>query len=127
MNRHKNTTHRKGSFLQLIAMSLLFLLSAMSYQLLAPPQAQAAPYIVCDPQTVVQFYEITGWTSTTEPAQADGAIKLDVAAAAVGTTSLTFKACLADPVWGKVCSVGVPFDLVRPGPAVKPQNIRLQP
>jgi hypothetical protein len=106
---------------------ILFLLTALSYQLLAPPQARAAPYIVCDPQTGVQFYKITGWTSPSEPAQTDGAIKLDVAAAPVGTTSLTFKACAADPAWGEVCSVATPFDLVRPGAPAKPVNIMLKP
>jgi len=84
--------------------------------------AQASPFLVSDPQTGVERYELTGWTPTTIVAQADGSLRMDVASAVVGTTALTVKAC---NVWG--CSVTVPFDLVRPAALVAPSGTKLVP
>lgn len=89
--------------------------------------AYGSPYVVCDPQAGVQFYKITGWTPDTKTAEADGSVKLDVATASMGTTAMTFKACITDAAWGEVCSEATPFDLVRPGVAGKPVNIKLVP
>ena len=95
--------------------------------------AQAAPFLGCDPYpsegAKPTYYIITGaaWIPATVPAQADGSVRMDVAQAAVGTTPLVVKACMMDPSWGEVCSVTVPFDLVRPSPLSKPANIKLVP
>jgi hypothetical protein len=77
----------------------------------------AAPYLVCDPQSGVQTYQLTGpsWVVTTPvSAQVDGSLKYDVASSTVGNNSLTIKACKSDPIWGAVCSTSVPFSFVRP-------------
>jgi hypothetical protein len=90
---------------------------------------QAAPFLVCDPNAGVQYYQITGasWITGNVPAQTDGSLKADVASAAVGTTNLTVKACKADTAWGEVCSVSVPFALVRPAAPVVPTGLKLAP
>jgi len=87
----------------------------------------ASPFLVCDPQTGVTSYQLTGpsWVPTSTPAQADGSIKLDVATASVGANSLTVKACKDDPIWGVLCSDAVPFDFTRPAQAAPPAGIRL--
>ena len=77
----------------------------------------ANPFLICDPQTGVQTYVLTGpsWVPTTPiSAQADGSLRFDVASAVVGNNSLTVKACKSDPVWGAVCSTSVPFSFLRP-------------
>ena len=87
----------------------------------------ASPFLVCDPQAGVTSYQLTGWTQATVPAQPDGSIKMDVTTAAVGTTSLTVKACKDDAAWGVLCSEAVPFSLVRPsGPSI-PTGFGLTP
>ena len=87
----------------------------------------AAPFLVCDPQTEVTLYKLTGpaWVPVSVPAQPDGSIRMDVAAATVGSNSLTVAACKADPVWGELCSAFVPFLFDRPQGAVNPSNLRL--
>jgi hypothetical protein len=90
----------------------------------------AAPWLVCDPQTGVTSYQITGpaWSPTTLPAQADGSLRMDVATATVGNSAMTFKACNVDPLWGTVCSTATPFVLTRPDlSTVAPSNLRLVP
>ena len=58
----------------------------------------ATPYLVCDPQSGVTSYQLTGWSETTVTAQADGSLRMDVADAVQGTTyNLTIAAC---NVWG---------------------------
>jgi hypothetical protein len=91
--------------------------------------AFSAPYLVCDPNTGVQYYQITGasWITGNVPAQTDGSLKVDVASTVVGTTNLTVKACKADTAWGEVCSVSVPFALVRPASPVVPAGLKLAP
>jgi hypothetical protein len=91
--------------------------------------AMAAPFLVCDPQTGVQYYQITGasYLSGNIIAQTDGSLRVDVGSAVVGTTNLTVKACKADTAWGEVCSVSVPFALVRPAAPVAPIGIKLAP
>lgn len=89
--------------------------------LLFASSANAAPFMVCDPQAGVETYKLTGpaWVPASVPAAADGSIKMDVAQSIVGTTSLTVKACKG--VW---CSDPVPFDFTRPAVAAS-VNIRL--
>ena len=100
--------------------------------LLSSTVAMAAPFIVCDPQTGVQYYKVTGpaWTTSPVTAQADGSIKVDVATSTVGVNSLTFAACRGDAIWGEACSTFVPFVFTRPVAPVAPTlpaNIRLTP
>ena len=87
----------------------------------------AAPFLVCDPQIDVTLYKLTGpaWVPVSVPAQPDGSIRMDVAAATVGSTSLTVAACKDDAVWGELCSPFVPFTFVRPSAAANPAGWRL--
>jgi hypothetical protein len=90
----------------------------------------AAPFLVCDPQSGVQVYKLTGpvWVPATVPAQPDGAIRMDITAAEAGAiTSLTVKACKSDPIWGEQCSAAVPFEFTRPAAPPTPAGIRLVP
>jgi hypothetical protein len=80
----------------------------------------ATPFLVSDPQSGVTRYELTGWTSSTVTAQADGSLRMDVADAVQGTTyNLTIAAC---NVWG--CSSTVPFAFGKQLP-VAPSQLRL--
>ena len=80
----------------------------------------ATPYLVCDPQSGVTSYQLTGWSETTVTAQADGSLRMDVADAVQGTTyNLTIAAC---NVWG--CSTTVPFVLQKQLPSA-PSQLRL--
>ena len=89
----------------------------------------AAPFLVCDPQTGVTLYKLTGpvWVPVSSSAQPDGSIRMDVAAATVGSNSLTVAACRNDSIWGELCSTTVPFVFTRPSAAAPPANIRLSP
>jgi hypothetical protein len=89
----------------------------------------ASPSLICDPQTGVDHYKLTGpaWVPTSVIAQADGSIKMDCSSAMVGTTNLTVAACKNDPIWGEQCSVFVPFSFTRPGSPVSPVNTKLSP
>lgn len=80
--------------------------------LILPVFVFASPFLVCDPQTGVVKYKITGATfiPITVPAQPDGSLKVDVAQAPVGTTTIQVQACNG---WEE-CSTTVPFDLERP-------------
>lgn len=91
--------------------------------------AQAAPYIVCDPQAGVTSYAITGpsWVPATVTAQPDGSIRMDIANATVGNNSLGFRACKNDPIWGTQCSASSPFSFVRPAAPVVPGGLSLVP
>jgi len=87
----------------------------------------ASPFLVCDPQTDVTLYKLTGpaWVPASVPAQPDGSIRMDVSAALTGSNSLTVAACNNDPIWGELCSPFVPFSFTRPSVAAPPANIRL--
>ena len=102
-------------------------LSLMAMVLFIPALVFADPFLECDPQTGVTSYTITGpeWVPASVPAQPDGSIKMDVAAAANGSNPLTVSACNDDPIWGQVCSDSVPFDCIRPVPPSTPENIKL--
>jgi len=91
--------------------------------------AVASPFIICDPQTGVQYYKVTGagWVPVTNvTAQPDGSIKMDIAAATVGTSNLNFVACMTTTEWGEVCSTATPFSFTRPTSPAVPQNLRLE-
>ena len=96
---------------------------------LFPALVLANPFLVCDPQAGVTSYKLTGpaWVPTSVTAQADGSIKMDVAAANVGSNSLTLKACVTDPLWGEACSAAVPFVFTRPSTPGTPVNTKLVP
>ena len=88
----------------------------------------ASPFLICDPQTGVTSYQLTGpaWVPTIPiPAQADGSIKMDVAAANVGANAITIKACKTDPIWGELCSVPFDYSFTRPASPAKPGGIGL--
>jgi hypothetical protein len=109
------------------------LLLAFVFIIILVSSVQAGPFLICDPIPLgnlkPQYYIVTGasWVPLSNPAQEDGSIKMDVAAALPGTVSLSVKACITDGVWDEVCSVIVPFSLVRPAPPLSPVNIRLVP
>jgi len=103
------------------------LLLAMVVLLFAAP-AYGGPFLVCDPQEGVTSYLVTGpaWVPTEMvPAQPDGSLKMDVAAATVGVNSLNVSACNVDPIWGEVCSLHTPFSFTRPGLPSTPANLGL--
>ena len=107
---------------------ILLIVLAMAFMVLMAGSVFAAPFLVCDPQTGVTSYQLTGpsWVPATAPAQPDGSIKLDVATAVIGVNSLTVKACNVDPIWGVTCSDAVPFVFTRPASSSSPVNMRLQ-
>jgi len=95
--------------------------------LLMSTVAWSSPFLVCDPQTGVTLYRLTGpaWVPVSVVAQPDGSIKMDVATAPVGSSAVTLAACKDDAVWGELCSAYVPFVLVRPSAAANPASIKL--
>lgn len=97
--------------------------------LLFPAYALCAPFMVCDPQTGITHYKLTGptWVPATVTAQADGSIKMDVSASIVGSNSLTVRACRTDAVWGELCSGSVPFSFSRPATPDSAANTKLSP
>jgi len=92
--------------------------------LLIPSLAFAEPFLVCDPQTNVTHYVITGDINVTVPATdlGDGTVRLqyDLNGIAEGTVNLELK---AKNIWGE--SVAVPFDFVKALPAV-PGGTRIE-
>ena len=106
----------------------LIILVILAIMLTASP-AFASPYLVCDPQTGVTHYKLTGpaWVTSPVTAQVDGSLRTDVATSTVGLNSLTVAACKNDAVWGEQCSTFVPFVFTRPSAPTIPANIKLQP
>jgi len=92
--------------------------------LLLPVLAFASPFLVCDPQTNVTHYVITGDINVTVPATdlGDGTVRLqyDLAGITEGTFTIEVK---AKNVWGE--SVTCPFDFVKALPAV-PGSVRIE-
>jgi len=88
---------------------------------------EAAPFLICDPQTGVTHYKLTGpaWVTSPVTAQPDGSLRMDIATANQGNNSLTVSACKTDALWGELCSPFVGFDFVRPDSPVGPLNLRL--
>jgi hypothetical protein len=102
------------------------LLLCLAILLFAAP-AWANPFIVCDPQTGVQYYKVTGgaWVVSPVTAQADGSVKMDIVAAPVGVSNMTFSACKDDVIWGEQCSVTTPFSFTRPATPTIPVGAKL--
>ena len=104
----------------------LFTLIALVFfiVLLLPVLAFANPFLVCDPQTNVTNYVITGDINVTVPATdlGDGTVRLqyDLAGITEGTFKLEVK---AKNIWGE--SISVPFDFVKALPAA-PEVIRIE-
>ena len=74
---------------KLILIAVICLLSTTSF---------AAPFLVCDPQSGVVGYEITGLgDKITFIAQQDGSLRYDLASIQSGTYNLTVAAC---NMWG---------------------------
>lgn len=92
--------------------------------LLVPVLAFASPFLVCDPQTNVTHYVITGDINVTVPATdlGDGTVRLqyDLNGITEGTFNIQVK---AKNVWGE--SVIVPFDFVKALP-VALEAIRIE-
>lgn len=106
-----------------------FLFVCLVLLFFVPITVQASPWIVCDSQVGVTYYKVTGagWVPVTNiTAQADGSIKMDIAAATVGTSNLNFVACKTTTEWGEVCSTATPFSFTRPSAPAVPQNFRLE-
>lgn len=88
--------------------------------LLAWGSAQAAPYLVTNAQEGVQGYEITGITTPgLIAAQTDGSLRYDLSSVAIGSYTLSLKAC---NVWG--CSSASPFQFTKTLPT-PPVNARI--
>jgi hypothetical protein len=108
------------------------LLALAIWLVLGTGSALMAATLISDPNPGAEYYRITGasFITATIPAQTDGSIRVDVSAAVVGTTTIGVRACKSD-VWnGEVCSVSVPFDLVRPAPSSAPlptKGLKLAP
>ena len=86
----------------------------------------ASPYLVCDPQTGVTKYQITGSITATVPAQTDGSIRYDLAETASGTNVIQVKACVTDS-FGEVCSAASPFEWSRAIQPNAPTGLKLVP
>jgi hypothetical protein len=104
---------------KLLVVAVLVMVSAV--------MAQAAPFLVCDPQPGVAAYKLTGWLIPQVNAEADGSIKLDVSQAVSGTTRVTVAPCVINPLWGEACAGSVPFDLERPAAPSVSTGIKLVP
>lgn len=77
--------------------------------LLVPTLAFASPFLVSNPQEGVTSYKIMEGASTQEvPAQANGALRMEMAGTSVGVHNITVQAC---SVWE--CSETVPFSFTR--------------
>lgn len=99
---------------------ILTALILAAFTLLVVFKAQAAPFLVCNPQEGVAGYEITGLGEpVTFVAQPDGSLKYDLSSVNSGTYTLTVAAC---NVWG--CSSTAPFGFSKQAPSV-PAGLRI--
>ena len=77
---------------------ILTALILAAFTLLIVAKSNAAPFLVCDPQSGVVGYEITGLGEPVSfVAQPDGSLKYDLASVNSDTYTLTVAAC---NVWG---------------------------
>ena len=91
-----------------------------AFTLLIVFKANAAPFLVTDPQSGVVGYEITGLGEpVTFVAQPDGSLKYDLASVNSGTYALTVAAC---NMWG--CSSTAPFSFSKQVPSA-PAGLRI--
>lgn len=96
-----------------------------------PTITMAGPFLVCDPQTGVTHYKITGMggTEISSPATATGAMRHDLASLSPGSYNIGVVACtkFTEEVWGEACSTATPFQFTKPyvvAPAL-PANVKL--
>ena len=91
-----------------------------AFTLLIVFKANAAPFLVTDPQSGVVGYEITGLAAPVSfVAQPDGSLKYDLASVNSGTYTLTVAAC---NMWG--CSSTAPFGFSKQVPSA-PAGLRI--
>ena len=103
--------------------------------ILIPTTLWAAPFIVCDPYPTTgiqpnEFEFVMDAQSPVYPVPetlGDGSVRLkyDVGGVSVGQHSVLVKACINDPVWGRLCSIASPFDFTRPQAAAPLSGIGL--
>lgn len=112
-------------------MKKVFLLLTMLFMVVT--NSYAEPFVGWDAIPAVTSYKVSitsptgGLTTTVIVSPADNPVKVDVASAAIGTSSIKVKACITDE-WGEACSAdSVPFDYTRHGAPVIPKNLRLIP
>jgi len=90
---------------------------------LVPVIAVAAPFLICDPQAGVEFYEVFKddlLMSADILAEPDGSLRYDLQGTTPGVYQFSAKAC-SEP-WG--CStVSDPYE--SPAPALRPTGLRL--
>ena len=83
--------------------------------------AHAAPFLVCDAQTGVTHYQITGDIEAEPQAEQNGSIRYDLAGIEAGDYNLNVVACNE---WG--CSQATQFFFTKSLPQ-SPMNIGLEP
>ena len=99
---------------------ILTALILAAFTLLIVAKSNAAPFLVCDPQSGVVGYEITGLGDKINfIAQQDGSLRYDLASIQSGTYNVQVAAC---NVWG--CSSTVPFVFTKQLPTA-PAGVRL--
>ena len=100
---------------------ILTALILAAFTLLIVAKSNAAPFLVCDPQSGVVGYEITGLNpeTVTFVAQPDGSLKFDLSSVNSGTYTLTVAAC---NMWG--CSSTAPFSFSKQIPSA-PAGLRI--
>ena len=95
-------------------------LMIMAFMLLASTSF-AAPFLVCDPQSGVVGYEITGLGEPVSYiAQPDGSLKYDLSSVNSGTYTLTVAAC---NMWG--CSAATAADPFTKAVPSAPAGLRI--
>lgn len=96
------------------------LLLVVAFMLLASTSF-AAPFLVCDPQSGVVGYEITGLGEPVSYiAQPDGSLKYDLSSVNSGTYTLTVAAC---NMWG--CSAATAVDPFTKAVPSAPAGLRI--
>lgn len=100
---------------------ILTALILAAFTLLIVAKSNAAPFLVCDPQSGVVGYEITGLGEPVSfVAQADGSLKYDLASIQSGTYNLTVAAC---NMWG--CSAATAVDPFTKAVPSAPAGLRI--
>lgn len=100
---------------------ILTALILAAFTLLIVAKSNAAPFLVCDPQSGVVGYEITGLGDKINfIAQQDGSLRYDLASIQSGTYNLTVAAC---NMWG--CSAATAADPFTKAVPSAPAGLRI--
>ena len=100
---------------------ILTALILAAFTLLIVAKSNAAPFLVCDPQSGVVGYEITGLGEPVSfVAQPDGSLKYDLSSVNSGTYTLTVAAC---NMWG--CSAATAADPFTKAVPSAPAGLRI--